>query len=156
MEQSRDFFPLNKKQSSRATSESRLERSKSIQALDNLDIDLEIPENDFNIEDFIKIDCTYLKYGSEPQNQQGYTCSQCNPTKNLIICEACYNICHVNCLKTPQDRVNPEEGTLKPFSCFCGEKLKHWNIQKKIEQNINKIKRPVMEFPPWLSGNKFY
>lgn len=138
MEQSRDFFPLNKKQSSRATSESRLERSKSIQALDNLDIDLEIPENDFNIEDFIKIDCTYLKYGSEPQNQQGYTCSQCNPTKNLIICEACYNICHVNCLKTPQDRVNPEEGTLKPFSCFCGEKLKHWNIQKKIEQNIKK------------------
>ena len=138
MERSRDFFPLNKKQSSRATSESKLERSKSLQALDNLDLDLEIPENDFNIEDFIKIDCTYLKYGSEPQNQQGYTCSQCNPTKNLIICEACYKICHQNCLKTPQDLVTSDEGTLKPFSCFCGEKMKHWNIQKKIEQNIKK------------------
>ena len=113
-------FQLMKKFSSNILTEYKVQTNQS-KSLNTMDIDHSLLNSPFDIDEFEKIDCSYLKYSGGLHLERGYVCSQCNPTKNLIMCGFCYNNCHKDCVKLKTDELeNPSY-----FTCYCGEKLKH-------------------------------
>lgn len=100
---------------------SQLNFTKHTKTLTNIDIDNNHLNSTFNINEFELIDCSYLKYTGSNKLEIGFVCTECNPTKNLIMCSYCYNNCHRDCTKHKTDSLS----TPCLFNCYCGEKLKH-------------------------------